>query len=66
MSAYVARQPTRRMSHIASGTRRLMPAIDAAPRTESAVARRRMNQRETTAEPTTWPVVERPRATRTP
>ena len=33
-----------------------MPAIEAAPRTESAVARRRMNQRDTTAEPTTCPV----------
>jgi hypothetical protein len=54
------------MSHIASGTRRLMPAIEAAPRTESAVARRRMNQRDTTAEPTTCPIAERPRATRTP
>ncbi len=38
---------------MATGTSRLIPAIDAAPSRESAVARRRMNHRETTAEPTT-------------
>ena len=66
ITAYVARQPSRRMSHIAIGTSRLMPAIEAPPRSESAVARRRMNQRATIAAPATWPVAARPRAISTP
>jgi hypothetical protein len=66
MIKYAARQPQVRISHIVTGTSTLMPAIDAAPSSDRAVARRRVNHRDTTAEPTTWPVVESPRATRTP
>lgn len=63
---YVARRPTVRISHIATGTSRLIPAMEAPPRAESAVARRRVNQREITAEPATCPVAASPAAAPTP
>ena len=37
-----------------------MPAIEAEPSTESAVARRRANHADSTAEPTTGPVAASP------
>jgi hypothetical protein len=57
---YVSRQPIVRTPHIATGTMRVTPAIPAEPTSDSAVARRRVNQREMTDAPTTWPVAARP------
>ena len=43
-----------------------MPAIEAPPSVDSAVPRRRENQREMTAAATTWLVAASPTATSTP
>jgi len=62
----VSRHPSVRISHMATGTSMLIPAMEAPPSSPSAVARRRVNQRETTAEATTGPVAARPSAISTP
>ena len=54
------------MSHVASGTNRLMPAIEAAPRSDSAAARRRVNHRAMAAVATTCPVAAIPSEASTP
>ena len=66
MTTYVVRQPVVRTSHVTAGTSRLIPVIDALPSTESAVPRRRLNQRATTPEAITGPVPARPSGTSTP
>jgi hypothetical protein len=62
----VCRHPKFSTIHIATGTSRLMPAIDAAPRSDSAVAARRVNQRAMTADATTCPHAASPNPKRTP
>src|SRR5882724_12509185 len=54
------------MSQATTGTRRLMPVMAALPSRETAVPRRRTNQRLTTALATTGPTAARPREARTP
>ena len=66
ITTYVVRQPWLSTSQVTAGTSRLMPVIDALPSTESAVPRRRLNQRATTPEAITGPVPARPSGTRTP
>ena len=66
ITTYVMRQPVLMMSHVTAGTSRLMPVIDALPRTDSAVPRRLLNQRATMPEAITGPVPARPSGTSTP
>ena len=66
IATYVNRQPFVRMSQVTSGTKRLMPVIDALPSSESAVPRRLLNQRATTPEAITGPVTASPSGRITP
>src|ERR1051326_8044172 len=66
ISMYVWRQPVARMSHVTSGTSRLIPVIDALATTESAVPRRLLNQRATVPDATTGPVSASPNESSTP
>jgi len=54
------------MSHATTGTSRLMPVIAALPSKDTAVPRRRTNQRVTTALATTGPVQASPSEASTP
>ena len=56
----LVRQPSRRMHHMARGTRIAMPAIEAEPRKLIVTPRRFTNQFASVTEPMTWPVAARP------
>jgi hypothetical protein len=65
-TTYDVRQPKVMISHATTGTSRLMPVMAALPSTETAVPRRRTNQRVTTTFATTGPVHASPSAASTP